>query len=57
MDLETDDIESAPSEFQDKYEEIVSHADRTLSKFLGLETLKEHYDVPKVDINGKSWVV
>ncbi|KAK3108352.1 hypothetical protein FSP39_006134 [Pinctada imbricata] len=57
MDLETDDMVPATGEFEEKYDEIVSHAEKTVMKYLGLETLKEHYEVPKATVNGKEYYV
>jgi hypothetical protein len=53
IDFETDDPESPPKEVFNKYSEIMSLAEKGFHKVISMETIKEHYDVPKIKIDGK----
>lgn len=53
IDFETDDPECPPKEVLLKYSEILTMAEKGFLKVISMETIKEHYDVPKVEIGGK----
>ncbi|XP_056008070.1 ankyrin and armadillo repeat-containing protein-like isoform X2 [Ostrea edulis] len=55
IDFETDDPECPPKEVLLKYSEILTMAEKGFLKVISMETIKEHYDVPKVEIGGKEY--
>lgn len=56
IDFETDELESPPKEVIHKYSEIMTLAEQGFLKVISMETIKEHYEVPKITVDGKEWV-
>ena len=56
IDFETDELESPPKEVINKYSEIMTLAEQGFLKVISMETIKEHYEVPKITVDGKEWV-
>ncbi|XP_061167170.1 ankyrin and armadillo repeat-containing protein-like [Saccostrea echinata] len=55
IDFETDDLEQPPKEVLDKYSDIMAKTEQGFIKAISMDTIKEHYEVPKVEINGKQY--
>nr|XP_022304477.1 ankyrin and armadillo repeat-containing protein-like isoform X4 [Crassostrea virginica] len=57
IDFETDELESPPKEVIHKYSEIMTLAEQGFLKVISMETIKEHYEVPKITVDGKEYYV
>nr|XP_022304703.1 ankyrin and armadillo repeat-containing protein-like isoform X2 [Crassostrea virginica] len=57
IDFETDELESPPKEVINKYSEIMTLAEQGFLKVISMETIKEHYEVPKITVDGKEYYV
>ncbi|XP_022304477.2 ankyrin and armadillo repeat-containing protein-like isoform X4 [Crassostrea virginica] len=57
IDFETDELESTPKEVINKYSEIMTLAEQGFLKVISMETIKEHYEVPKITVDGKEYYV
>lgn len=53
IDFETDDLEATPKEVTNRYSDILAMAEQGFIKAISMETIKEHYEVPKITVDGK----
>lgn len=53
IDFETDDLEATPREVTNRYSDILAMAEQGFIKAISMETIKEHYEVPKITVDGK----
>ncbi|XP_065929233.1 ankyrin and armadillo repeat-containing protein isoform X4 [Magallana gigas] len=55
IDFETDDLEATPKEVTNRYSDILAMAEQGFIKAISMETIKEHYEVPKITVDGKEY--